>query len=78
MVSGRHLFPAIVSRGVVYVYTHTMFFFSGAGGATATAKAGVPNQIFKKHGRWKSKNAKDSYIENPLDKCLSVSQQLGL
>ena len=30
-----------------------------AGGATAAANADVPDRLFKRHGRWKSKNAKD-------------------
>jgi len=33
-----------------------------AGGAMAAANAGVPDQVFKKHGRWKSESAKDGYI----------------
>jgi len=44
-----------------------------AGGATAAADAGVPDHIFKRHGRWKSEIAKDS-----LEKRLSVSKGLGL
>jgi len=30
-----------------------------AGGASAAAKAGVPDRLFKQHGRWKS----DGYVE---------------
>ena len=30
-----------------------------AGGATAAAGAGVPDRMFKRHGRWKLENAKD-------------------
>ena len=33
-----------------------------AGGATAPANAGVPNCLFKCHGRWRSESAKDGYI----------------
>ena len=29
-----------------------------AGGATAAANAGIPDRLFKCHGRWKSENAK--------------------
>ena len=49
-----------------------------AGGATAAANAGVPDRLFKRHGRWRSENAKDGYVEDTLEKRLSVSRQLGL
>ena len=49
-----------------------------AGGASAAANAGVPDRLFKKHGRWRSENSKDGYIEDSLDSRLSVSRQLGL
>ena len=49
-----------------------------AGGATAAAKAGIPDRIFKRHGCWKSKKAKDGYVEDPVSERLSVSHQLGL
>lgn len=49
-----------------------------AGGATAAAKAGVPDRMFKRHGRWKSESAKDGYVEDTLENRLSVSQNLGL
>ena len=49
-----------------------------AGGATAAAAAGVPDRVFKKHGRWKSETAKDGYIEDSFHKRLSVTQNLGL
>ena len=49
-----------------------------AGGATAAAAAGVPDQLFKKYGRWKSDSAKDGYIEDSLAERLSVTQKLGL
>ena len=48
-----------------------------AGGATAAAKSGVPDRLFKRHGRWKSENAKDGYVEDPLSERLAVSQKLG-
>ena len=49
-----------------------------AGGATAAAVAGVPDRVFKKHGRWKSENAKDGYVEDSLEQRLSVTKNLGL
>jgi len=35
-----------------------------AGGATAAANAKVPDHIFKRHGRWRSENAKDGYVKD--------------
>lgn len=49
-----------------------------AGGATAAAKAGIPDRDFQRHGRWKSDSAKDGYVEDSLEKRLKVSQALGL
>ena len=42
-----------------------------AGGATAAANAGVPDCLFKRHGRWLSDNAKDGYIKDKLEDRLS-------
>lgn len=49
-----------------------------AGGATAAANAGVPDRLFKRHGRWSSENAKDGYIKDNLNSLLSVSKSLGI
>jgi len=49
-----------------------------AGGATKAANAGVPDRLFKRHGRWKSENAKDGYIDDSVEHRLSVTKQLGL
>ena len=49
-----------------------------AGGATAAANAGVPERCFKRHGRWKSENAKDGYVKDTMQERLSVSQKLGI
>ena len=49
-----------------------------AGGATAAANAGVPDRLFKRHGRWKSETAKDGYVDDSVQARLSVSKQLGL
>ena len=48
------------------------------GGASAAANAGVPDRMFKRHGRWRSENAKDGYVKDSLEERLSVSQRLGL
>ena len=42
-----------------------------AGGA---ANAGVPDRLFKRHGRWWSESAKDDLVE----KQLSTSKNLGI
>jgi len=49
-----------------------------AGRATAAVEAGIPDRVFKRHGRWKSDNTKDGYVEDSMDKRLSVSRSLGL
>ena len=48
------------------------------GGATAAANAGVKDRRFKRHGKWKSKGAKDGYVEDSTQNRLLVSQQLAL
>ena len=49
-----------------------------AGGASAAAQAGVPDRLFKQHGRWSSETAKDGYIEDSKENRLSVSQNIGI
>jgi len=49
-----------------------------SGGATTTANAGVPDQLFKHHGRWRSENAKDGYVKDSVERMLQVTQKLGL
>ena len=49
-----------------------------AGGASAAANAGIGDRLFKRHGRWKSDQAKDGYIKDNLDSLLSVSKSLHL
>ena len=46
------------------------------GGATEAANREVPDRLFKKHGRWKSDNAKDGYVSEDLETRLSVSRIL--
>ena len=42
------------------------------------ANMGISDRFFKRHGRWKSENAKDRYIKDALENRLSVSRSLGL
>ena len=49
-----------------------------SGGASAAANAGVPDRCFKRHGRWKSENAKDGYVKDDLQQRLDVSRNIGL
>ena len=49
-----------------------------AGGASAAANAGMSDRLFKRHGRWRSDNAKDGYIEDSMDSRLSVTRRLGI
>ena len=49
-----------------------------SGGASAAANAKVPDRLFKRHGRWKSENAKDGYVKDNMESRLAVSKSLGL
>ena len=49
-----------------------------AGGATAAVNAGVPDRLFKRHGRWKSESAKDGYVKDSVESRLEVSKNLGI
>ena len=49
-----------------------------SGGATAAANAGIPDRLFKRHGRWRSESAKDGYVKDSVGALLSVSQSLNL
>ena len=49
-----------------------------SGGASAAANAGIHDRLFKRHGRWSSKNAKDCYVKDNLVALLSVSHSLGI
>ena len=49
-----------------------------AGGASAAAQAGIPDRPIKQHGRWSSESAKDGYVEDSKENCLSVSKNIGI
>lgn len=49
-----------------------------AGGASAAANAGIPDRLFKRHGRWRSENAKDGYIKDSVESRLSVTKSIGI
>ena len=49
-----------------------------AGGASAAAQAGVPDRLFRQHGRWRSETAKDGYIEDSVENHLTVSKSIGI
>lgn len=50
-----------------------------AGGATMAANSpGLPERLFKRHGRWLSEKAKDGYVKDSLHSRLKVSKSLGL
>ena len=49
-----------------------------SGGASAAANAGVPDRLFKRHGRWWSESAKDGYVKDSHGALMSVSQRLQL
>jgi hypothetical protein len=43
-------------------------------GATAAYNFGVPDRLFKRHGRWRSENAKDGYVKDSFNDLLFVSK----
>ena len=47
------------------------------GSVTAAANAKVPDRMYKRHGSWKSENAKDGYVKDQKSK-LGVSRSLRL
>ena len=49
-----------------------------AGGASAAANNGIPDRLFKRHGRWLSEKAKDGYVKNDLKEHSSVTRSLGI
>ena len=49
-----------------------------SGGASSAANFGIPDRLFKRHGRWKSETTKDGYVKDSLSERLTVSQNLGL
>ena len=49
-----------------------------SGWASAAAKAGVPDRLFRQHRRWKSELAKDGYVEDSDENRLSVSRKIGI
>jgi len=49
-----------------------------SGGATAAANSGVSDRLLKKHGRWKTDNAKDRYVRDSDETQKIVSSHLGL
>ena len=54
------------------------FSTSTASGASAAARAGVPDRLFKRHGRWRSENAKDGYTKDTLTDRLLVTKGIGM
>ena len=48
-----------------------------AGGATAAAGAEVPDRIYKRHGRWKTENAKDGVRRGCIRETAVCFPQLG-
>lgn len=49
-----------------------------SGGCTAAANFGIPDRLFKRHGRWRSEKAKDGYVKDSIENLLSVSRSLGV
>ena len=39
---------------------------------------GIPDSLFKKHGHWHLETAENGYVEDPLEQCFLVTEQIGL
>ena len=48
------------------------------GDATAAARAGVPERVIKRQGRWKSDRCKNLYIATDSDEQATISSAIGL
>ena len=46
--------------------------------ATSAANTGTPDRLFKRHGRWASKNAMDAYAKDDFNSRLLISRSLGI
>ena len=44
----------------------------------AAADLGINDRLFQKHGKWKSENVKNVYVQENLRDLLSISKNLGL
>ena len=49
-----------------------------SGGATVAAQAGIPDRLFKRHGRWRSESTKDGYVKDSMCALMSVAKSLNL
>ena len=49
-----------------------------AGGATAAANAGVPDRLFKWHGRGKSESVIDGYVKDSVESRLEGSKNFSI
>ena len=49
-----------------------------SGGATAAVSHGIPERLFKRHGRWLSESANNGYVKDKLLHRLEISQCLGI
>ena len=69
----------IISRLKEVIFSSNIGLHSlRAGGATVAANSNVNERCWKRHGRWKSDSAKDSYIADSLEHRLEVTKLLGL
>ena len=49
-----------------------------SGGASMAANAGVPDRLFKRHGRWLTDRAKDMYVQDNVEELLTVTRMMCL
>ena len=47
-----------------------------SGGATLVAAAGIPDQVFQRHGGWRSVGCKNVYVQDSLEERLRVTKAI--
>lgn len=58
-----------VNKPLSYTRTRT-------GGATHAANIGIPDSLFRRHGRWLSDRKKDVYVKDNMDSLLSLTRTM--
>ena len=71
------LFIEAFSPFVVNINSYGLHSFR-SGGATSAATYGVPDRLFKRHGRWRSDKSKDGYVKDDLVQRMLASPNLGI
>ena len=66
------------SRPLALIVSYMVFSSLRIGGASAAANNDLPDRVIKKHGRWKSEKAKDTYCREDIQHQLLVTLNIGI